>query len=294
MERKPSDKCLLCGTKEATKKNSHILPKFISSDFLGEGNKRGFVIDSKVGTKKTIQDSPKEDYILCSDCEQYFSLIEGEIAVEIKKIHVNGENDTIEPIGLENTNIPPKIFHLFYYSQFWRASISKLELFSSFKLSKETEKHLKEELNKFNTQTKTDFYNSLELNELLEIKPYWVITSFVFSDKTKNLIFAPYDKSPYYIIADKFGLILYDNIAEIPEQNREVFNTEKEHRRIWIFPSNLWEELMINIPFSQLVERFKKNQEKQKTLKSLAEQLSNLSSKEATELRAILFGYGIE
>lgn len=293
MERKPSDKCLLCGTKDATKKNSHILPKFISSDFLGDGNKRGYVIDSKIGTKKVVQDSPKEDYIFCPDCEQYFSLIEGEIAVEIKKIHAEDNNDAVEPIGLENIIIPPKIFHLFYYSQFWRASISNLDLFSSFKLSKETEKYLKDELNKFNRQTKTDFYSSLELNELFDIRPYWVITSFVFSDKTKNLIFAPYDRSPYYIIADKFCLILYDKINEIPEENRILFNTEKEHRRTWIFPSNLWEKLMVDAPFSQLAERFKKNQENQTKIKSLAEQLFNLSSKEAAELREKLSEYGL-
>ena len=293
MERKSSDKCLLCGINEATKKNSHILPKFISSDFLGDNNKRGFVIESKLGTKKIIQDSPKEDYIFCPNCEQYFSLIEGEIALEIKQIHSENNNDAIELITSENTAISPKIFHLFYYSQFWRASVSKLDIFALFKLSKETEKHLRDELNKFNAQTKTEFYDSLELNEFIDIKPYLVMTSFVFPDKTKNLIFAPYDKYPYYIIADKFGIILYDNFVEIPEQNQIFFNTEKEHRKICIFPSSLWEE-SINIHLYELAERFKINKERQTKLKSLADQLSKLTSHEASELREKLREHGIK
>src|SRR5690625_1860216 len=77
--RNPNDLCLLCEENYATKQNSHILSKFISTGFLGDSPRRGYELDSSTfseGKKKVIQDSPKEDYILCDDCESYFGVLE--------------------------------------------------------------------------------------------------------------------------------------------------------------------------------------------------------------------------
>lgn len=45
--RKPNDNCLLCLINKADKKNSHILPKYLSSKLLGsKESKKGFQISS--------------------------------------------------------------------------------------------------------------------------------------------------------------------------------------------------------------------------------------------------------
>jgi len=295
MARKPTDKCLLCGDKDATKQNSHIIPKFISSDFLGDkSSKKGYVIDSETGIKTIIQDSPKEDYILCPECEEYFSVIETHVAQEIKKLHSGNEGSMPEPLILESEKIPFKTFHLFYISQFWRASISNLDIFKSFKLSETIENHLKDELNKFNAPTREGFQNKLASNELGELLPYGIFTSLDFSEKTKNLIFAPGVSFPFCLIADKFGLVLYSDKDDIPEKMLDYFNTDGEHRKISVLPSQLWEEVMVNPPMKLLAIKHTKYQETLRRLKPLAEQLAKLTSKEASQLRDILNSdYGI-
>ena len=80
--REPTDLCLLCQTNLATKTNSHIYPKFLSTNFLGAKGKpcKGFdLISEKILNEKpkVIQDSPKENYILCEECEAYFGILEG-------------------------------------------------------------------------------------------------------------------------------------------------------------------------------------------------------------------------
>jgi hypothetical protein len=289
MMRKATDTCLLCGIKPAIKKNSHIIPKFISSDFLGDKTgKKGYVIDSKTGIKKTIQDSPKEDYILCDDCEAYFSVIETEVAQEIKRLHSENSGIITEPIVIESAVIPEKIFHLFYFSQFWRASISNHEIFKSFKLSEDIEKHLRDELNKFNSSNREDFQKKIAMEELSELMPYGIFTSLDFSEKTKNLIFAPNVSFPFCLIADKFGLVLYSDETSIPESMKVLFNTSGADRRVSILPSQLWEVVMVNGPMSLLAEQHIKYQETLKKLKLLAHELANLSNKEASQLRQIL------
>lgn len=291
MARQPTDKCLLCGAKSATKQNSHIIPKFISSDFLGDkSGKKGYVIDSETGVKKIIQDSPKEDYILCPDCEEYFSVIETEVAQEIKKLHSESDGAITVPMILESTGINAKIFHLFYFSQFWRASISNHEIFEPFTLSKDIENYLRDELNKFNTTNREDFLKKITTTELGKLMPYGVFTPLYFSEKTKNLIFAPGVSFPFCLIADKFGLVLYSDEASIPEPMRDMFNTDGSHRKISIIPSQLWEEVMVNGPINLLAS----NHLTLKKLKSLANELAKLTNKEASELREILNSdYGI-
>lgn len=289
MARKPTDKCLLCKTRDATKTNSHIIPKFISSDFLGEkSEKKGYVLSSDTGSKKTIQDSPKENYILCPECESYFSLIEGSVAQELKNLHENSEGPVTEPAVVQSQNINPKAFHLFYYSQFWRASISKLEIFEPFKLTKELEEFLRNELNKFFASTNAQYEALLGSEALDQIKPYSVFTSLTFLDKTKNLIFAPRVASPFCLIADKFGLVLYDDLNSIPADIRWLSNTQNTDAKISLVPQQFWEDVMVNKPLELTADFRKKRLEEIEKLKGIADKLAKLSSKDAKDLRETL------
>lgn len=208
-------------------------------------------MDSTGKIKKTIQDSPKEDFILCPDCEKYFSVIETEVAQEIKNLHSNIGYSVTETLIFENTKIQPKIFHLFHITQFWRVSISNLDIFKWFTLPKETENYLKDELNKFNALNKIDFYKRLSSNNLNKLIPYGVFTSIDFTEKERNLIIISDISDPYCLLADKFGLALYSNIKKIPKNNIELYNTDIEHRKISVLSALQWESI-INKPMNIL------------------------------------------
>ena len=67
--------CFLCETNNAIKKNSHIFPKFITKSIFGNG--KGYQIDVNNSDKqpRVIQDTPKEDYLICEKCEKYFEIL---------------------------------------------------------------------------------------------------------------------------------------------------------------------------------------------------------------------------
>src|SRR5579863_8869011 len=153
--RKPTDLCLLCGRNAATKTNSHIFPRFISTEFLGKKGtpRRGFTLDSSVKPDKkprVTQDSPKENYILCEECESYFSVLgsysagvfnnwkEKVRSGEFYKTTVNADISVINFITAD-----PAIIRLFIYSIFWRAGISSHYLFEDYKLDRTIEKELR-------------------------------------------------------------------------------------------------------------------------------------------------------
>jgi len=289
MSRKESDPCLLCGNQNASKRNSHIIPKFISSDFLGEkSQKKGFDISSDKGVSKGIQDSPKEDFILCPDCEAFFSILEGAVAQHIKDLHDKTTGPIKEPVVLQCDAVSSELFHLFFYSIFWRVSISGLPIFALFILTPELEDYLKTELNKFRSSIKTDFAQKVVQETLNKVVPYGVLTSLTFSDKTKNVIFAPGVSSPWSLNADKFGLIIYDQDATIDPPFDSMFNTGNDHKKVTIMPESLWEEVMVKKPLQIAADQRNKSLARIGKLKSLAEALSKLSNKEAKELREML------
>lgn len=148
MKRTPNDDCLLCQKKKATKKNSHIASKFLGKSMLGDsGPKKGYIIDtSKPHVKPlTFQDSPKEDYILCPDCEKYFECLETYVAENFTKRLLNESFSRdfeyrINEGGVEYaicTRLNNKILRLWILSLFWRCSISNEEPFTIFKIIEE-------------------------------------------------------------------------------------------------------------------------------------------------------------
>ena len=75
--RTPDDICLLCEINNATKENSHIIPKFIGKSIFGvNAVKRAYILDTNKGHLPAdfTQDSVKENYLCCPNCELYFSI----------------------------------------------------------------------------------------------------------------------------------------------------------------------------------------------------------------------------
>jgi hypothetical protein len=274
--RKPTDTCLLCQANPATKANSHIYPKFLSTIFLGPKGRprKGFGLSSdEILDKKPriIQDSPKEDYILCEECEAYFSILEG-IARdtfinwqawvdkgEYSLTPINEDLDIVECISADK-----KTILLFIYSIFWRASISSVQLFENVKIVQDFEEELRTTLLSYRRITKTDYLSALNASPSFKVFPTSIITARSFSDETPNMLFAPFSLDPYCLVVDRFSFMLYRSANEIKEDFIKDFSNLKiDDCRMMIFSEQLWHDTILKRPFELLVKqaRARKNQE---------------------------------
>jgi hypothetical protein len=147
-KRTPDDNCLLCLNKKATKTNSHIASKFLGKSILGKnGPRQGYVLDSSKPHLKPrkMQDSPKENYILCPECENYFEHLETYVSRHLSNKLLNEKHSNSFEYGINQGGVEYaickeldiKILRLFIISLFWRCSISRVEPFSVFSIEEE-------------------------------------------------------------------------------------------------------------------------------------------------------------
>lgn len=145
--------CKLCIKEIADKKNSHIISKFLTKERLFEStnHKRQAIELNNTGKIRVQQDTPKEDYILCSVCEKRLEVLETYFSKIFKEINgytnfpskyrvlfdENGEE------YIELNEIPFSLFKLFFCSIIWRTSISNLAAFKNYKLDIETEENIR-------------------------------------------------------------------------------------------------------------------------------------------------------
>lgn len=167
--RSQNSQCLLCEKNRSDKKNSHIIPKFLTKSLFGSGNKReGHKYVGNKIYKRVFQDSPKENYIFCSICEDYFSYLERRSSQffltwfesnvteqDLKNVLINGA------LFKYYLPIDVKIFHLFFYSLVFRVAISNSELFRSFRIPLCDLELLRSEILKFHSVTESQLDKNL-------------------------------------------------------------------------------------------------------------------------------------
>ena len=260
--RKPEEFCLLCQTNLATKTNSHILPRFISTDFLRTegGTRRGY----SLGGEKTIviQDSAKENYILCDACEAYFSVIENLSADTFKKWQekiASGEFQQQQIIDgffvviCQNSN--PKVIRLFVYSMFWRVSISSVAEFAEYKLKPEIEESLRSALLSCKSENKKEFLEKVA-SAHIPLYPYSMMTAPSFAEGTANVVAAINDSNPYSLNVDRFGFLLFEDIADIQiPQIRDATNTIEQDCMIQVISEDLWHSVMVKRPLEIIAKQ---------------------------------------
>lgn len=269
IKRTPASLCCLCEHNPAIKTKSHIFSKFISTNFLGAKGtpKRGFEIDSsKIMSfkPKPIQDSPKEDYILCEECEAYFSVIEGLVANTFKEWEAkskSGEFPTNDIIPsnmsiVSCTTANSSIIALFVYSLFWRASISQHPLFDYFRLPDDFEKNIQDVLFKYRSITQSAFTELLNNNPNFNFYPHSIITANSFLDETANLIFAqPAAKNPFALIVDRFSFLLFEDVKFIDNfLSKNFTNTSPGTCKILVLSQKNWQQLIVENTFKLMAE----------------------------------------
>lgn len=269
--RKPTDLCLLCHTAQADKTNSHILPRFISTNFLKEPGKarRGYEIGSEYidGKKpKVIQDSPKEDYILCTDCEHFFSIIEGLAADTFTnwRTHLGNKVFTENQIiaehlsevdcGVNNASYS----RLLVYSMFWRSSISSHPVFEAYRLDSCLEESLRTNLLAVKGNTRSVVTGKIATTGMA-LHPYTALTSRDFKDGTANSIAAVSDQVPASLNVDQFGFLLFPDQASItPEIIQPFSNIIATDHKFMVMGQDLWHSVMVERLMKEVVKRGRK------------------------------------
>ena len=266
--RTPSELCLLCQNNKATKTNSHIFPRFISTNFLGPKGtaRKGFELNSESILEKKariIQDSAKESYILCDECEAYFSIIEGlssDTFSNWQKNVTNGQykqtviKDFLSIVDCEN--VDPSHIKLFVYSLFWRASISNHGLFGEYKLDAEFEEELRQTLLRYKTTSTNDFREALAKSPEITNYPFSILTAKSFQDETANVLMAPYSYDPYCLISDRFSFMLFRNNSQIPHNFLKDFsNTNATDCRMMILSEKLWHDSIVRPALEKVAKK---------------------------------------
>jgi hypothetical protein len=138
--------CKLCLTHIADKRNSHIIPKFMCKGLFETTKPRHALAITKEGKNRKIQDTPKQDFILCTNCEKRLEILETIFSLIITEIHKYKHlpnKFSLLQLGtqqyIECTDIHPTLFKLFIYSLVWRASISNLFEYQPFTLDSQDE-----------------------------------------------------------------------------------------------------------------------------------------------------------
>jgi hypothetical protein len=271
--RKPTDICLLCQANLATKTNSHIYPKFLSTKFLGtkSTSRRGFDLSSDTilnNKPKVIQDSPKEDYILCEECEAYFGVLEGiacdtfinwQAKVDKGEYSLNPINEEFDIV--ECNTADKRSIQLLIYSIFWRVSISEIDLFENAKIAQEFEDELRTALMTYRHSKRADYLSDLNATHNFKVFPTSIITAKSFKDEMANILFAPFSYAPYHLVIDRFSLLLYRTIDEI-ETNiiMALSNLTIRDCRIMIFSEQLWYDTIVKKPFELLAKQINSSQ----------------------------------
>ncbi|MCW3118926.1 MAG: hypothetical protein JWM28_3008 [Chitinophagaceae bacterium] len=269
--RKPTDECLLCRINAAIKTNSHILPRFISTGFLGVKGapRKGFVLNGKnelSAKPKTVQDSPKENYILCDECEAYFSLLETASAPSLKFWQAKVANGnfkmvTIKPyLKIVQFDAPnPVVMRLLVYSMFWRASISSLDTFKDYKLDPELEESLRNNLLEFKALTNADLEANVK-EKNIGLHPYTAMTAERFKDETANGLAAINPGTPASLNVDKFGFHIYKVEKDVAHDFMADFsNLKVNDNQIMVVSAQLWYDVMVKRPLEMVAEQAKKN-----------------------------------
>jgi hypothetical protein len=254
-KRSVSDSCLLCKNKLATKRNSHILPKFLSTKFLKSNLKHeGFELSNKnISNPKKIQDSSKEDYLFCDDCEKYFGVLETISSVLFNNWKIKLTNKEYSQTSICNdlliidcNTINKKTIFLFIYSMYWRASISNEDLFRDFKINPQFEEKLRIELLNFQEINQKEYLNKLLNKSKFKIFPTFITTAQHFPDETANFNLAPVSESPYWLVCDKFSFLLFEVKNDLNSFPLNRFcNNAVNDCKIMIFSERLWLDLII-------------------------------------------------
>ncbi|THV59311.1 hypothetical protein EZV76_10825 [Flagellimonas alvinocaridis] len=252
--------CELCKKNEADKRNSHIIPKFLSKRLFEYTKPRHLLSINRKGEPRKIQDTPKEHNILCSQCEKRFEILETYFSKKITSINDfnnQGGKFFVEDYGenqlLRCIKINPTSFKLFIYSIIWRVSISKLQIFEKFKLPESIESELRFFLDENLKSSHSKMLNSFERISNLPNYHFTVIKPISRNDKTRGILTA-YQMAPnnFCIFTVDYLIFFFDKEEKIDPAFKFYSNKQNEIVKIVVSAVSGWQKLTKAVVFKML------------------------------------------
>ena len=259
--------CSLCTTKPANKKKSHIIPKFLGKPLFNDPRARhAFQVDKK-GKYRKIQDIPKQDFLICSDCEKRIEILETYFSRKLNSINDYNnrkEKFKISKIGpneiLNCLDVNPTLFKLFYFSIIWRLSMTTHPNFRSFKLPNEVESEIGVFLNNNLYLTHKKLLENLNS---IEKYPQYHLMAY----KSKNIknefsgILTAFQMSNdhYGIFTSDIILFFYLNENKIDFLSRQISNKSNNKVKFVLADSSQWRSISLALIEHRLLEKEKKS-----------------------------------
>ena len=257
MPRDPTDPCLLCRKRGATKTNSHLIPSFLSTELLSRLSRK-YLLMFKPGRRrvsKPSQSTMKENYLMCPECEARIGLLERYMANGFFKLYRNPSrivefpksialSDRLEMINMPNIN--SDLFNLFSYSIFWRVANS-IEHYPNYNLPEDVNEELRQQL---------DLHISYEWNSIaikskglsLQDKyPYDITTCLENKKPEKNWLTARDYRSdrPSFIAAHEFHFFFYQ--SKRVYENTHQFSSDLSAPHIKVIAFTDWQAMIQEI-----------------------------------------------
>ncbi len=129
--------CALC-LKEKKLQKSHIIPRASYKKSMPKG--QGVLITANPNEKIRPTQDQRTDFLLCSDCEQFFSKNYEKHSIEA----LNGRRGTKSPNSFMEIDLAQ--FELFFLSILWRAAVSKTTSYNEITLNPEMQEQLRSAL----------------------------------------------------------------------------------------------------------------------------------------------------
>lgn len=254
--RTSNDICLLCDTNNATKENSHIIPKFIGKSILSESTiKRAYIVDTNRGHLPAdfTQDTVKENYLFCPTCELYFSHLETYIAKRLHK-RLWTERYAEQFPRFENqggitwkvcSEVDKTIFRLFVYSIILRCSLSSNKLHAGFNLDSAEEIILKTDLRLYLSNTYKELMGKMRATDNeISILPFVIYTSHSFQNGTKNNIYtSSHNKNPYVLHLNDYVILFSFTSSTMLDRFDFLVNSDNSAIKIGFFNEQFWDSL---------------------------------------------------
>lgn len=252
--------CNLCKIEIANKDNSHIIPKFMCKGLFEDTKPRHSLYINNKGKGKKIQDTPKENKILCKNCEKRIEIIETYFSRKI--IDINNYKNLKEYFEIEKISdqeflicksITTNAFKLFIYSIIWRASISNLLEFLNFKINNNVEEEIRIFLD---NNLKFSYKELLENFDKIELVPNYDFCVFKPISKSKDSrgIFTSYNTSQYshLIMIVDFAIYFLSNELKADNTFKYFSNKQNENVIIALAEISKWNELNKTIVYKML------------------------------------------
>lgn len=276
MPRTINDICLLCKTRNSNKKNSHVISKFLGNKlFEGKSIRRAKAVNFEEGTitdDRTVQDTYKEDYILCSICEDKISIIESLVARSLHPIFKKiTTSDFISKSNFENlkywelVKIDPRVFHLFVYSLLWRASIS-IKSYPNIKCEPDNENQINVILNEYLKESSDELKAKLDDENISEF-PYFPIILLIPSEEpTQGLNIVDIQKvgegEYYFYLPDIHIRVTFSDFTLQDEVNtgeyrRIIVNSKNETIKLCEVKKDNWEKILLH--YQEILKNGKEN-----------------------------------